>query len=196
MNQTIYLASRSPRRVELLKQIGFECVVKPADIDESALENEVPKDYVLRLAREKALACQQQLGITCLNIPILAADTTVALDDAILGKPVDDADAFKMLKSMSGRKHEVHTAIAVAYHHDIEVALSSTVVEMMLLTDAMINDYIAAGEHLDKAGSYGIQGQAGAWIKHIQGSYSGVMGLPVFETARLLRNLSIKEFKV
>lgn len=196
MNQTIYLASRSPRRIELLKQIGFECVVKPADIDESALLNELPTDYVLRLARKKALACQQHLGTASLNIPILAADTTVALDAAILGKPVDDVDAFNMLKSMSGRQHEVHTAIAVAFNNDIEVALSSTLVEMTVLTDSMINDYIAAGEHKDKAGSYGIQGLAGAWIKHIQGSYSGVMGLPIFETAQLLRNLSVKEFKV
>ena len=195
MNQTIYLASRSPRRVELLRQIGFECVVKPADIDESALENEVPTDYVLRLAREKALACQQKLGVACLNIPILAADTTVALDGMILGKPVNTADAFKMLKRMSGRQHEVHTAVAVAYNNGIEVAISSSVLEMMLLTDVMINDYIASGEHLDKAGSYGIQGLAGAWIKHIQGSYSGVMGLPVFETAQLLWNLDVKEFK-
>ncbi len=201
MTQTIYLASRSPRRVELLKQIGIECIVKPADIDESTLEKELPIDYVLRLSREKALACQRQLGTAGLNIPILAADTTVALDDAILGKPVDDIDAFKMLKSMSGRAHEVHTAIAVAFNHEIQVMLSSTVVEMMLLTDAMINDYIATGEPQDKAGSYGIQGLAGAWIKHIQGSYSGVMGLPVYETALLIRNLvfrnlGVKEFKV
>lgn len=188
MNRTIYLASRSPRRVELLKQIGIECVIKPADIDESVLINESPTHYVVRLAREKALSCQLQLGVSSFNIPILAADTTVVLEDAILGKPLDDADAFQMLKSMSGRQHEVHTGIAVAFNNDIEVALSSTLVEMIVLTDAMINDYIATGEHLDKAGSYGIQGLAGAWIKHIQGSYSGVMGLPLFETAQMLNN--------
>lgn len=196
MTQIIYLASRSPRRVELLKQIGFECIIKPADIDESALLNESSTDYVVRLAREKARACQQQMGMINTDMPILAADTTVALDETILGMPIDDANAFKMLKSLSGRQHEVHTAIAVAFNNEIEVALSSTVVEMMVLSDAMINNYIAAGEHQDKAGSYGIQGLAGAWIKHIQGSYSGVMGLPVFETAQLLRNLSVKEFKV
>lgn len=189
MIQTIYLASRSPRRVELLKQIGIACVIKPADIDESALEGELPKDYVLRLAREKALACQQLLGSARLNVPILAADTTVALDDVILGKPVDDADAFVMLKSFSGRQHQVHTAIAVVFNDEIQVALSSTLVEMMVLSDVMIHDYIAAGEHRDKAGSYGIQGLAGAWIKHIEGSYSGVMGLPVFEAAQLLQSL-------
>lgn len=187
--QTIYLASRSPRRVELLKQIGIDCIIKPADIDESVLAGELPKDYVLRLARQKALACQQMLGNDCLNMPILAADTTVALDNLILGKPVDDADAFAMLKSLSGRQHQVHTAIAVVLHDEIQVALSSTFVEMMLLNDAMINDYIKAGEHQDKAGSYGIQGLAGAWIKRIEGSYSGVMGLPVFETAQLLQSL-------
>ncbi len=190
MNQTIYLASRSPRRVELLKLIGIECVVKPADIDESALENELPTDYVLRLAGEKAWVCQQQLGVASLHMPILAADTTVALDDVILGKPLDDADAFTMLKSLSGRQHEVHTAIAVAFNGKIDVALSSTVVEIMVLSDAMIHGYIAAGEHQDKAGSYGIQGLAGAWIKRIEGSYSGVMGLPVHEAAQLLKKLN------
>ena len=195
MDQTIYLASRSPRRVELLKQIGVNCKVIPADIDESAFKSELPIDYVLRLAREKVLACQQLLGASCLNIPILAADTTVALGDAILGKPLDDVDAFTMLKSLSGCKHAVHTAIAIAFNDEIEVALSSTVVEMMPLTDAMINDYIAVGEHKDKAGSYGIQGLAGAWIKHIEGSYSGVMGLPVFETALLLNKFVLKKFK-
>ena len=195
MDQTIYLASRSPRRVELLKQIGVNCEVMPADIDESVFKSELPIDYVLRLAREKVLACQQLLGASCLNIPILAADTTVALGDAILGKPLDDVDAFTMLKSLSGCKHAVHTAIAIAFNDEIEVALSSTVVEMMPLTDAMINDYIAVGEHKDKAGSYGIQGLAGAWIKHIEGSYSGVMGLPVFETALLLNKFVLKKFK-
>ena len=201
MTQTIYLASRSPRRVALLKQIGITCVIKPADIDESALVGELPKAYVLRLAREKALACQQMLVIqqtdsqktdsACLNMPILAADTTVALDDVILGKPADDADAFVMLKSLSGRQHQVHTAIAVIFDDKIQIAISSTLVEMMVLSDAMIHDYIAAEEHQDKAGSYGIQGLAGVWIKRIEGSYSGVMGLPVFEVAQLLRNLSI-----
>lgn len=195
MDQTIYLASRSPRRVELLKQIGVNCKVIPADIDESVFKSELPIDYVLRLAREKVLACQQLLGASCLNIPILAADTTVALGDAILGKPLDDVDAFTMLKSLSGCKHAVHTAIAIAFNDEIEVVLSSTVVEMMPLTDAMINDYIAVGEHKDKAGSYGIQGLAGAWIKHIEGSYSGVMGLPVFETALLLNKFVLKKFK-
>ena len=195
MDQTIYLASRSPRRVELLKQIGVNCEVMPADIDESVFKSELPIDYVLRLAREKVLACQQLLGASCLNIPILAADTTVALGDAILGKPLDDVDAFTMLKSLSGCKHAVHTAIAIAFNDEIEVVLSSTVVEMMPLTDAMINDYIAVGEHKDKAGSYGIQGLAGAWIKHIEGSYSGVMGLPVFETALLLNKFVLKKFK-
>ncbi len=186
MNHTIYLASRSPRRVELLKQIGFDCKIAPADIDESALKDELPQAYVLRLAREKALAAKQLLGVDCLNIAILAADTTVALDGAILGKPLDDADAYAMLQRLSGRKHEVHTAVAVAFNDEINVVISSTVVEMMPLTNAMINAYIVAGQHRDKAGSYGIQGLAGAWVKRIEGSYSGVMGLPVYETAMLL----------
>lgn len=119
-------------------------------------------------------------------LPILAADTTVALGSLILGKPVDDKDAKAMLKMLSGTKHEVHTAVALVYAGNIEVVLSSTIVEMMELTDNQLDAYIASGEHLDKAGSYGIQGRAGAWVKHIEGSYTGVMGLPIYETMRLL----------
>lgn len=185
----IILASQSPRRVALLKQMGIDCVVMPADIDETALPNELPTDYVLRLARQKALAIVAKNPNA--NLPILAADTTVALGHEVLGKPENAADAVNMLKKLSGSTHQVHTAIAVVFNGNLETALNSTQVEMMVLSDAMINTYIASGEPMDKAGSYAIQGLAGCWIKKIEGSYTGVMGLPVHETAMLLAKLEV-----
>ncbi|PPD46332.1 MAG: septum formation inhibitor Maf [Methylotenera sp.] len=186
-NSTIILASRSPRRVELLKQIGLDCEIYPADIDESQLPNESPVQYVLRLAQEKATACASMLPTEYLNYPILAADTTVALSDLVLGKPVDDDDARDMLSKLSAGTHQVHTAVALSFNGELEVLLSSTNVEMMTLSAEQIEQYIATGDPRDKAGSYGIQGLAGAWIKRIEGSYTGVMGLPIYETAALLR---------
>lgn len=186
MSPTIYLASRSPRRVELLQQIGIQCEILPADIDETQLQNELPEDYVVRLARQKAEACVQRLNVMQKNL-ILAADTTVELAGKVLGKPEDDADARAMLRSLSGRLHYVHTAVALALAGDVEVVLSTTAVEMMALSEAQIDAYVASGEPHDKAGSYGIQGLAGAWVKRIEGSYTGVMGLPIYETAALLR---------
>lgn len=183
---TIYLASRSPRRVELLKQIGVACIFHPADIDETQRADEHPEAYVLRLAKEKAIAALASLPTTQ-EKPLLAADTTVELKGNILGKPENDAEAFSMLTRLSGTMHAVHTAVALAWMNKIEVVLSTTQVYMMPLTQAQIENYIATGEHRDKAGSYGIQGLAGSWIRRIEGSYSGVMGLPVFETAELLR---------
>ena len=187
--QKIILASQSPRRVAILKQMGIECVVMPADIDESQLVIEPPTDYVLRLANQKALAIQMQLNGQYAELPILAADTTVALGDSIFGKPENVADAMQMLKKLSGTQHQVHTAVALVFNQQIELALNTTLVEMMPLSDAMIEAYIATNEHADKAGSYAIQGLAGNWIKRIDGSYSGVMGLPVHETAMLLKKL-------
>ena len=191
--QKIILASQSPRRVAILKQMGIDCVVMPADIDESQLANEAPTDYVLRLAKQKALAIQgkleAQLNDQYAEMPILAADTTVALGETLFGKPENDADATQMLKKLSGTPHQVHTAVAVLFNQQIELALNTTLVEMMPLSDAMIEAYIATNEHADKAGSYAIQGLAGNWIKRIDGSYSGVMGLPVHETAMLLKKL-------
>lgn len=183
----ILLASASPRRVALLKQMGIDCVVMPADIDETALLNESPTDYVLRLAKQKALAIVKKLPNNLL--PILAADTTVVLGHEILGKPDNNTDAANMLKKLSGSTHQVHTAIALAFNGNIETALSTTQVTIMPLTDAMISAYIATGEPMDKAGSYAIQGFAGNWVKRIDGSYTGVMGLPVFETAQLLEKI-------
>lgn len=189
----IYLASRSPRRAELLQQIGVEYIVLPSDIDETPLLDEPSNAYVLRLAAEKAKACYENLIAQAMSIfPVLAADTTVSIDGKILGKPQNDEDAFQMLSSMSGRWHEVHTGIAVASNDGLKVAISTTKVEMTKLSDAMILAYIATGEPRDKAGAYGIQGLAGALIKRIEGSYSGVMGLPIYETAQLLGQAGIR----
>jgi septum formation protein len=189
-SQVVILASRSPRRVELLKQIGIDSIVRPADIDETVLEGEAPSDYVQRLAKEKVIAIAKSLKSEYENIPVLAADTTVAINGQILGKPVNDADAVEMLKKLSGSKHTVYTAVAMYVKNKVKVTLSETQVDMILLTDSMIKSYVATGEQRDKAGSYAIQGKAAAWVARIEGSYSGVMGLPLFETALLLKDIS------
>ena len=197
----IYLASRSPRRAELLEQIGIEFIVLPSDIDETPLLNEQSHAYVMRLAAEKAQACYDGLISQLAPIyPVLAADTTVSIEGKILGKPQDDDEAFQMLSSMSGWCNEVHTGVAVATHEGLKVAISTTKVEMAKLSDETILAYIATEEPRDKAGAYGIQGLAGTLIKRIEGSYSGVMGLPIYETAQLLvqagiRILWCKKFK-
>ena len=192
-SKTIYLASRSPRRAELLTQIGLDFIVLPSDIDETPMLDEQSHAYVLRLAAEKAQACYASLiAQSSLIYPVLAADTTVSIDGKILGKPQDDDDAFQMLTSMSGRWHEVHTGIALATSDGMKVAISTTKVEMAKLSDETILAYVATGEPLDKAGAYGIQGLAGALIKRIEGSYSGVMGLPIYETAQLLGQAGIR----
>lgn len=186
----IYLASRSPRRGELLQQIGVSFEVLPSDIDESVPPNESPEAYVQRLAREKAEACVKIIAINNLPVlPVLAADTTVCVNGNILCKPEDDNDAAAMLRSMSGGWHEVHTGIALAHEDKIKVLLSTTRVQMATLSEIEIAAYVASGEHKDKAGAYAIQGLAGAFISRIEGSYSGVMGLPLFETAHLLKKL-------
>ncbi len=192
ISKTIILASQSPRRMALLKQMGIDCLLMPADIDETVLSFEPPSAYVLRLAEQKALAIVAKINGQYADLPILAADTTVALDGEIFGKPENEADAFNMLKKLSNSTHQVHTAIALAFKGKCETALNTTLVTMMPLSDAMINAYIATNEPIDKAGSYAIQGLAGNWIKRIEGSYTGVMGLPVFETAMLLDKFCTK----
>ncbi|HEY8119124.1 MAG TPA: Maf family protein [Methylophilaceae bacterium] len=188
MSKHIYLASRSPRRAELLQQIGITFTVLPSNVDESVLANEAPEKYVIRLAQTKGEACLSYLqNMDMPLLPILAADTTVCVAGMILGKPDDDAHAAEMLRSMSGGWHEVHTGIAVTTSNGIVTALSTTRVEMAVLSETEIASYVASGEPHDKAGAYGIQGLAGAFIRRIEGSYSGVMGLPIFETAALLK---------
>lgn len=183
----IYLASASPRRRELLEQLGLSLQRIHADIDESVRPGENAADYALRLALEKSAAGWQvveQGGQP--HHPLLAADTTVTLDGEIFGKPEDAADARRMLRTFSGRSHQVITALAVRQGEQVESAVSITEVRFRELTDADIERYLASGEPFDKAGAYGIQGKAGVFVERIDGSFTGVMGLPLFETAQLL----------
>lgn len=191
----IYLASRSQRRRELLRQVGvaFELLLlrespgREADVDESPLAGENPATYVRRLAQHKAEVAWLRLGQRkLLRHPILTADTTVDLDGEILAKPADKDDAMAMLRRLSGKTHSVHTAVAVILEAQLEVALSTTLVEFRALRDEEIRHYVDSGEPMDKAGAYGIQGRAGIFARNIMGSYTGIVGLPLFETAELL----------
>jgi septum formation protein len=197
----IYLASRSARRRDLLKQMGvsFEMLLlregggRDADFDESALAGEMPRDYVVRVARLKAEAGWLRLEQRRLmRHPVLAADTTVALGNTILAKPTDREEAVAMLKQLSGTAHQVFTAVAVKYYDLLKEELSVTDVRLRALTDDEIRRYVATGDPMDKAGAYGIQGKASMFIESINGSYSGVVGLPMFETARLLSHFGIQ----
>ncbi len=187
----IYLASASPRRAQLLTQIGvtFDVLrLGESGVDETVHGREAALAYVKRLARAKAAAGVQALRAQRLVArPVLAADTTVCLGRTILGKPEDAADARRMLTLLSGKTHRVLTAIALARGARIEVAVSDSHVTFARLSRREIDAYIATGEPFDKAGAYGIQGPAGAFVSHLSGSFSGVMGLPVHETALLLR---------
>ncbi len=183
----IRLASVSPRRRELLAQIGVPHVVTGAHIDETALSGESPRDYVQRMARSKALAVWSQDP----SLPVLAADTTVVLDDVIFGKPQDRSDAIRMLLALSGRTHEVLTAVALATAAGVALRLSESRVQFRTLTAEECAAYWDTGEPRDKAGAYAIQGRAAMFIASLSGSYSGVMGLPLFETAELLRAAGI-----
>lgn len=177
------LASASPRRKELLSQIGVVFSVDPADIDESLLENEAPAAYVERMAREKAqVVAARHAGET-----ILGSDTTVVCDGEILAKPVDKEDAMRMLTALSGRSHQVLTGIALARDYEVHSQVVTTDVCFRDLTAAEIAAYVATGEPLDKAGGYGIQGFGAVFVADIKGSYSNVVGLPLTETAALLR---------
>jgi septum formation protein len=187
----IYLASASPRRHDLLLQIGIEHqmldVPSPPGEDEPVLHNEAPSAYVRRTARDKALRALEWIDRQALPPrAVLTADTTVILDQAVLGKPADLADAARMLAQLSGRTHEVHTAIVLACDGRIHEDISITQVRFKTLSPADIDGYCRTGEPLGKAGSYGIQGAAAVFVEHISGSYTGVMGLPLFETHRLL----------
>ncbi len=184
----IVLASASPRRMELLKQLGWCPQVLPVDIDESIFPEEEATKYCLRMAHEKSIAAQQKIKTT---LPILTADTIVAVDDQILGKPANEADALLTLIKLSGRKHQVYSALSVCHAGKTLTRLSSNSVEMASISRAQMSAYIATGEPMDKAGAYGIQGYAAMWIKSIHGSYSSIMGLPLFETTTLLNELGV-----
>ena len=190
----LYLASKSPRRAEILQNLAYTFTVIAPDIDESVKPHEPPHAYVLRLCAEKAQAGIHLLGADLASQSIiLAADTTVCVDDDILGKPDNTEHAVAILQSLEGRSHVVHTGVAVAANGEIKTAISTTRVWMRSLTDDEINAYVATGEPMDKAGSYGIQGLGGAFVARIDGSYTGVMGLPVFETIKLLDELLLSK---
>ena len=181
----ILLASASPRRSELLRQVGIAHAVRPVDIDESARPGEAPSAYVLRLAEAKAAALWRALE-PAQRLPVLAADTTVALEGEIFGKPGSLDEARAMLGRLSGRTHEVHTAVAVLHADGAAARLSSSTVTFRELARAEIDWYWRTGEPADKAGGYAVQGRAAAFISHISGSYSGIMGLPLYETWELV----------
>jgi septum formation protein len=196
----IYLASRSPRRRELLHQIGVDHQVltqritpeRGRDVNEDWIPGEKPRDYVLRVCRAKVESGWMRVVQRRLPLRgVLAGDTTVCLGDEILGTPADAAEAADFLGRLSGREHEVLTGIAFKFGERMETALSVTAVRFRRLEPAEIERYVASGESMDKAGGYGIQGQAGAFITEIHGSYSGVMGLPLYETAQLLKRFGV-----
>lgn len=195
----IYLASRSPRRRELLTQIGvaFDTLIFRAppredeDVCEDVLAGERAEAYVVRVAQAKAQGGLRRLYMRGLPPhPVLSADTTLDVDGEIIGKPRDEADATAVLKRLSGRSHRVLTAVAVATDHHCEHRLSISEVRFAALSDADIRHYVASGEPMDKAGAYGIQGRAGMFVSEIRGSYTGIVGLPLCETAELLRAFS------
>ena len=192
----LYLASKSPRRRELLAQWGvnFEVLLNPSEeVSEEPLTNEDPIDYVNRVAAEKALTVDsyiQEAGLT--RLPVLASDTIVELDGEILRKPADKAEAFKTLKKLSGKTHRVISSVAVIdknrkLHQDISISQ----VQFRELSDDEIQEYIATGEPMDKAGAYAIQGGAAKFVKSFDGSYSGIVGLPKLVTFSLLQNCRI-----
>ena len=178
----LVLASQSPRRAEILRQAGIAFTVRVAAIDESPLERERPESYVQRLAEEKALAVECGPGET-----VLGADTTVVIDGEMLGKPVDAADARRMLGMLSGRRHEVLTGIAVRRGNKVTRDWAATEVWFATMTDGEIDEYVASGEPMDKAGGYAIQGLASKHIEKIEGCYFNVVGLPVAMVYRYLK---------
>ncbi|MBF6629539.1 MAG: septum formation inhibitor Maf [Comamonas sp.] len=200
MPDFIYLASQSPRRSQLLQQLNVSHVLllpnaegdesEDAEAMEAVWADEAPRDYVQRVTALKldaAVARMQRRGLA--PAPVLTSDTTVALGPKILGKPADAAEAAAMLSQLAGQTHEVMTAVAMQSGEQRLHALSVSRVRFMAMSKAQIAAYVASGEPFGKAGAYGVQGLAAACIEHIEGSYSGIMGLPVFETAQLLRKL-------
>lgn len=201
LRRRVYLASRSPRRRELLKQVGIEFELlmlregaeRGRDVDETPLAGEAPDSYAVRVAETKAEAgmrylMQRRLPRMYPVFPLVAADTVVALGHEILGKPDSMHHAADMLRRLSGCTHHVYTAVAVVYEDRVQTALSASAVTFRELDDAEIAAYVATTEPLDKAGAYAIQGVGAVFVESLHGSYSGVMGLPLFETARLLKH--------
>ncbi len=199
----IYLASQSPRRRELLTQIGVahELLLPTPEEDaeslEVVLEGEAPQAYVVRVTALKLIAaCARLARVGSQNRPILCADTTVAVGNTILGKPESVEDAKRMLRLLSGQTHRVFTAIAVGWGAQTVQACCESRVSFAFITEADIAAYVATGESMGKAGAYGVQGRAAAFIERIDGSYSGIMGLPLFETAQALRTIGFECNKI
>ena len=180
----VVLASQSPRRLELLRRLGIEPTVSPAHIDETPINNEQPVAYVERLACAKAAAVAAHHSAAV----VIAADTTIDIDGGILGQPLDSNDARRMLKSLSGRTHRVHTGVAV-YSADrgMNSVVVTSLVSIVPMTDHLLEWYIGTGEYVGKAGAYAVQGAGGVLVSRVQGSLSNVVGLPLKETAQLLR---------
>jgi septum formation protein len=198
--RVIYLASKSPRRRELLRQLGVvfeemhlrEAAGRNRDVVEEALDSEPPAHYVERIARTKATVGWKRMEQRILTLrPVLGADTEVVLDGEIFGKPRDAAHAGQMLARLSGRRHDVLTGVALKRGEDVTFALCTSRVTFRRLSADEIARYAATGEAVDKAGAYAIQGRAGAFVSRLEGSHSGVMGLPLFETAELLAKAGI-----
>jgi septum formation protein len=187
----LILASASPRRRELLDRLQVSCMVMPAHIDERVQPDEAPTDYVARIALAKARTVAQRLAGEAGRHIVLGADTAVVVDNDILGKPVDRADGLAMLARLSGRSHRVLSAVALVGPPGERVLISDSEVTFRSLTPGEAEAYWATGEPVGKAGAYAIQGLGGQFVAHLTGSYSGVMGLPVFETARLLNEFEI-----
>lgn len=189
MEPLIYLASRSPRRSELLKQIALPHTLLDVEVDETPLAGEPPEDYVVRLALEKARVGHAALADR-VELPVLAADTSVVIGGRILGKPKNRSEALEMLASLSGRSHKVCSGVAlVGAQADFRLSVSKVTFRQLTMTE--IEAYWTSGEPADKAGGYGIQGVGAIFIRELCGSYSGVMGLPLYETAELLRGVGI-----
>jgi len=198
---SVYLASKSSRRQDLLRQLGVdftELMMREApgrrrDIVETPRKDESPLEYVKRIARTKAAVAWHQMGRRGLAPkPVLAADTEVVLDDVVFGKPKDAADAVAMLRRLSGKTHQVSTAVAVRWNTQILLTVSSSRVTFRALPVDEIERYVATSEPFDKAGAYAIQGRGAGFISHLDGSYSGVMGLPLFETAEILAKIGFQ----
>ena len=189
----IYLASRSPRRRQLLKQIGVNFEMRPVSVDETMEKGETPSDYVCRMARAKAELGRLRLIQRRLPLrPLLAADTVVVFKGKIIGKPDNQVHGRKMLSTLSGQTHKVLTAVAVVAENKIQESLSTTTVRFRDISQSEITSYLNGTESHDRAGSYAMQGRAAVFIIKISGSYSGALGLPIFETAQLLEKFNIK----
>ena len=185
MKPQILLASASPRRREILANLGYHVIQIPAGIDETPLAGENPETYALRMAQQKNRAAATRPGAS--KTPFVSADTVVAAEGRILGKPFDEAEARVMLELLSDSVHQVLTGVCVSYQGEERSIVQVSDVRFKALSEREIDDYVATGEPSDKAGAYGIQGIGGAFVSHLSGSFTGVMGLPVFETLRLLK---------